>query len=43
MAGPEQHPLSAISRQLALGVGSLSFAPPVAFVYNPLVYARELH
>lgn len=34
-------PLVAISRRLAAAAGQLAFAPPVACVYNPLVYARE--
>jgi len=34
-------PLVALSRRLALAAGALRFAPPVAFVYDPLVYARE--
>lgn len=34
-------PLVALSRRLADAAGALAFAPPVAFVYNPLVYARE--
>ena len=34
-------PLVALTRQLAQAAGELTFAPPVAFVYNPLVYARE--
>jgi single-strand selective monofunctional uracil DNA glycosylase len=37
------HPLVAITRRLALEVGRLEFAPPVACVYNPLDYAREPH
>ncbi len=36
-------PLVDLSRRLALAAGELTFAPPVAFVYNPLVYAREPH
>ena len=36
-------PLLAISRRLAREVAELRFAPPVAHVYNPLVYAREPH
>ncbi|MEO8195840.1 MAG: uracil-DNA glycosylase family protein [Thermoanaerobaculia bacterium] len=38
---PEIPPLIALSRRLADAAGELTFAPPVAFVYNPLVYARE--
>lgn len=30
-----------LTRRLAVAAGELTFAPPVAFVYNPLVYARE--
>ena len=33
----------AISRQLSMAVGRLSFPPPVAYVYNPLDYARAPH
>lgn len=33
-------PLVALTRRLALAAGGLAFAPPVAFVYNPLIYAR---
>ncbi len=36
------HPLVAVSRALARRVGRLAFAPPVACVYNPLDYAREV-
>ncbi|GMU93741.1 MAG: hypothetical protein AMXMBFR4_27990 [Candidatus Hydrogenedentota bacterium] len=32
-----------ISRELAQTVGPLRFGPPVAYVYNPLVYARAPH
>ncbi len=32
-----------ISRELSGRVAALSFAPPVAYVYNPLEYAREPH
>ncbi len=35
--------LVATSDRLAEVVGALTFGPPVAHVYNPLVYARELH
>lgn len=35
--------LIAISRGLSKRVGRLSFGAPVAFVYNPLDYARSLH
>jgi single-strand selective monofunctional uracil DNA glycosylase len=33
----------AVSRSLARSVASLRFAPPVGFVYNPLVYACRPH
>lgn len=36
-------PLVQISRELSREVSSLSFSPPVAYVYNPLEYAREPH
>jgi single-strand selective monofunctional uracil DNA glycosylase len=32
-----------ISRELARRVDGLRFSPPVSYVYNPLVYAREPH
>ncbi len=32
-----------ISRELSRSVGKLSFRPPVAYVYNPLDYARAPH
>ena len=35
--------LVALSRALARRAGGLSFAPPTAYVYNPLVYARAPH
>ena len=35
--------LVAVSRELSRRVGELSFAAPVAFVYNPLDYAGHLH
>jgi single-strand selective monofunctional uracil DNA glycosylase len=35
--------LSTISRDLAQTVGRMTFAPPVACVYNPLEYARAPH
>lgn len=35
--------LVTISRELARQVGRLRFGPPVSYVYNPLVYAAELH
>jgi len=35
--------LVAISRQLSRRVNELLFGPPVAFVYNPLDYAKQLH
>lgn len=36
-------PLTDISRELSRQVGKLNFAEPVAFVYNPLDYARDPH
>jgi single-strand selective monofunctional uracil DNA glycosylase len=36
-------PLVQVSRTLAKRVSGLSFASPVAYVYRPLDYARELH
>jgi single-strand selective monofunctional uracil DNA glycosylase len=36
-------PLVAVSRSLCRHVDRLVFGPPVAFVYNPLAYAREPH
>jgi single-strand selective monofunctional uracil DNA glycosylase len=35
--------LVAISRRLAREVDALTFAPPVAYVYDPLTYARAPH
>ncbi len=35
--------LIAISRQLCLAIEPLSYAPPVAVVYNPLVYGQKAH
>ena len=35
--------LITISRRLATAVDRLQFAPPVAYVYNPLRYAQKLH
>ncbi len=35
--------LIAISRKLTRQLASLRFSAPVAYVYNPLVYAREAH
>jgi len=35
--------LKTISRDLARAVDALSFAPPVAAVYDPLVYAKRSH
>jgi len=32
-----------VSRELSDAVGRLQFAAPVAYVYNPLAYARRLH
>jgi len=36
------NPLVGVSRGLVRQVGRLTFGPPVACVYNPLAYAREL-
>ncbi|MBI5499735.1 MAG: single-stranded DNA-binding protein [Deltaproteobacteria bacterium] len=36
-------PLSQVSRSLSRTVSSLAFSPPVAYVYNPLDYARATH
>ncbi len=33
--------LVSATRRLAASAGALTFAPPVAYVYNPLIYARE--
>ena len=38
---PDAAPLVALTRRLAAATDALGFSPPVAFVYNPLVYARE--
>lgn len=35
--------LAQITDELVAGLDPLAFAPPVAHVYNPLVYAREPH
>jgi single-strand selective monofunctional uracil DNA glycosylase len=35
--------LAAVSRQLSNKVSRLTFLPPVAYVYNPLAYARAPH
>ncbi len=43
MAEREARALVAASRRLARRAARLSFAPPVAFVYNPLAYARAGH
>jgi single-strand selective monofunctional uracil DNA glycosylase len=40
---PTPSPLVPVARRLAIAAGELRFDPPVAFVYNPLVYAREPH
>ena len=37
------HPLLQIADQLTDDLARLSFPPPVAFVYHPLVYARAAH
>ncbi len=39
----EAKSLVEVSRQLAVSVGALRFADPVAYVYNPLEYAWDLH
>jgi len=44
VATPQTPPsLAAVSRALARRVAGLDFGPPVACVYSPLDYARELH
>lgn len=40
LASPPVAPLAGIARRLGTEAGRLRFAPPVAFVYNPLAYAR---
>ncbi|MBQ8445463.1 MAG: single-stranded DNA-binding protein, partial [Opitutales bacterium] len=35
--------LIAATRELSDAVGALKFSEPVAYVYNPLEYARETH
>lgn len=35
--------LKSISRRLARATDELRFAPPIACVYNPLIYARKAH
>ena len=35
--------LATISETLTYDMGRLAFTSPVAYVYNPLVYARESH
>ncbi len=40
-AAGEASPLVALTQRLAVEAGALTFAPPVAWVYNPLIYARE--
>lgn len=40
---PSANDLASISRTLAQDVGGLRFASPVAYVYNPLEYARAPH
>jgi single-strand selective monofunctional uracil DNA glycosylase len=39
----ETEEIIAATRALSDALGVLRFAPPVAYVYNPLEYARELH
>jgi len=41
--GPASAPLAAAAQRLRDGVGKLTFAPPVAHVYNPLAYAWPAH
>ncbi len=36
-------PLGAVYRQLTDALTPMVFAPPVAYVYNPLVYAAAPH
>ncbi len=40
---PTGEALARIDRELAARVDALAFAPPVAYVYDPLDYAREPH
>ena len=40
---PRSSPPVSVARALGRGAGRLRFAPPVAHVYNPLVYAFEAH
>ena len=40
---PENKSLITVSRALSRGVGQLTFAGPVAYVYSPLDYAQALH
>ena len=35
--------LTTISRDLSAAVSNLRFSDPVAYIYNPLDYAREPH
>src|SRR5690606_5344887 len=42
-SGRELTTLVEISRRLAAEVDALTFAPPVAYVYDPLTYARIPH
>jgi single-strand selective monofunctional uracil DNA glycosylase len=37
------HPLTRISRELSRDVSKLELHDPVAYVYNPLEYARRPH
>src|ERR1700690_1148446 len=43
MNRPRKSSLVSVGRVLSRQVGGLRFAPPVAYVYNPLDYARGLH
>ena len=38
-----EHSLIAASRRLAERLEGLSFRPPVAYVYNPTIYARDIY
>ncbi len=43
MRRADERSLVSVSRALSRSVGRLAFAEPVAYVYNPLDYARALH
>ena len=40
---PAEAPLVAISRRVARRAAARDYAPPAAYVYNPVEYAREAH